>query len=69
MPKLGAKQKPFLNIVGDVTGKTCIIVEGLNLLAIFGFRVFFFNFWIFWKHFLEPFFSKKLLSVFHFLFV
>ena len=30
MPMLGHKQKPLLNIVGDVVGKTCIIVEGKN---------------------------------------
>lgn len=29
MPMLGAKQKPFLNIVGDVVGKTCVIVEDI----------------------------------------
>ena len=29
MPMNEPKAKPFLNVVGDVNGKTCIIVEGI----------------------------------------
>ena len=34
MPMNEPKAKPFLNVVGDVNGKTCIIVEGICVIII-----------------------------------